>query len=80
MVIPHEKKRIMNIYISSYINDDDIEERELDKKDLKAYVERLKMVTSDNTLFYDSEPFGELLNVVVQDIDSLRKEIKKDVK
>ena len=51
MVIPHEKKRIMNIYISSYINDDDIEERELDKKDLKIFKDILK--ENNNELLYN---------------------------
>ena len=51
MVIPHEKKRIMNIYVSSNINEDDIEERELDKKDLKIFKDILK--ENNNELFYN---------------------------
>ena len=50
MIIPHEKKRIMNIYISN-INEDDIEEKELDKKDLKILKDILK--ENNNELLYN---------------------------
>ena len=51
LIIPREKKKIMNIYIPGNLNEDDLSEREIDKNDLKILKELIKQ--NNYEMLYD---------------------------